>query len=111
MAHINYDKLWRSEFYHNVSAKDRDQGINLNQLKLKVNNTYEKNEIISLNFETGIDENVVNKTLFYIPKLSKIEDQISYIEIDHNEYKIHNNKKNAEEIVIERASKTTIEIF
>ena len=30
MAYISYDKLWRSEFYNNVSAKDRVQDINLN---------------------------------------------------------------------------------
>ena len=71
MAYISYEKVWRSEFYHNVSAKDRDQGINLNQIHLKVNNTYEKDENISLNFEAVIDENVVNKTLFYIQNYQK----------------------------------------
>ena len=39
MVYIPYDKLWISEFNNNVSAKDRVQDINLNQLKLKVNNT------------------------------------------------------------------------
>ena len=42
MAYIGYDKLWRSEFYINVSAKDRVQDINLNQMKLKVDDTYKK---------------------------------------------------------------------
>ena len=37
MAYISYDKLWRSEFYKNVSAKGRVQDISLNQVKLKVN--------------------------------------------------------------------------
>ena len=39
MADISYDKLWCSEFYKNVSAKDKVQDINLNQLKLKVNDS------------------------------------------------------------------------
>ena len=38
MADISYDKIWRSEFF-NISAKDKDQENNLNQLKLKVNET------------------------------------------------------------------------
>ena len=42
MAYISNDKLWRSEFYINVSAKERVQDINLNQLKLKVDDTYEE---------------------------------------------------------------------
>ena len=33
MAYISYDKLWRSEFYNIVSAKDRVREINLSQLK------------------------------------------------------------------------------
>ena len=41
-AYKSYDKLWRSEFYSNVSAKDRVQDLNLDQLKLKVNDTYKK---------------------------------------------------------------------
>ena len=44
MAHVSYDKLWRSEFYNNVSAKDRVQDIKFSQLKLNVNNTYQKDE-------------------------------------------------------------------
>ena len=44
MANISYDKLCRSEFYNNVSAKDRVQDINLNQLNFKVNGIYKKDE-------------------------------------------------------------------
>ena len=39
MAFISFDKLCRNEFYNNVSAKNKVQEINLNQLKLKVNDT------------------------------------------------------------------------
>ena len=42
MAYITFDKLWRSEFYNNVSSKDGVQDINFNQLKLKVNDTFKK---------------------------------------------------------------------
>ena len=40
MAHIRYKKLWENELYKNVSAKDKVQNKNLNQLKLKVNDTF-----------------------------------------------------------------------
>ena len=46
MAYISYDKLWRSEVYSKVSAKGRVQDIILNQLKLKVTDTYKKDEKI-----------------------------------------------------------------
>ena len=44
MAYISYHKLWRSDFYKNISAKDRVRDLNLNQLKLKVNDTYKKDD-------------------------------------------------------------------
>ena len=44
LAYISYDKSWRSESYNNVSAKDRVQDNNLNQLKLKVVDAYKKDE-------------------------------------------------------------------
>ena len=40
MAIISYGKLWRSEFYNSVSAKNRVQDIKLNHLKLKENENY-----------------------------------------------------------------------
>ena len=39
MPYISYDKLWRIEFYNIVSAKNKVQAININQFKLKVNDT------------------------------------------------------------------------
>ena len=44
MAFISYDKVWRSEFCKNVSAYDRVEDINLDQIKLKVNDTYKKDD-------------------------------------------------------------------
>ena len=40
MASISSDKLWRSDSYNDVSENDRVQGKNLNQIKVKVNDTY-----------------------------------------------------------------------
>ena len=44
MAYISYDKVWHSEFRKNVSAKNRVHDINLNHLKLKVNDAYKKDK-------------------------------------------------------------------
>ena len=86
MAYIRYDKLWRSEFYNNVFAKDKVQDIHLNQLKLKVNDTYQKDEKITTSFKPSHDEDVINKA-FLDEKLSKKEGDISYIEKDYSEFK------------------------
>ena len=51
MAYVYSAKLWPSEFYNNISAKDRVQDIDLNQLKLKVNDTCKKGEKRTTNFE------------------------------------------------------------
>ena len=39
MEFIGLDKLWHSEVYNSVSAKDRVQDENPNQLNLRVNDT------------------------------------------------------------------------
>ena len=72
MAHISFDKLWRGEFYINVSAKYRMQGINFNQLQLKVNDSLKKDEKITTNFEPSDDEDVIYKN-YLDTKLSKTE--------------------------------------
>ena len=110
MTYISFNKLWQKEFYNNVSAKDRVQDINLNQLKLKVNDTYKKDEKITTKFEAVIDEDVINKT-YLDTKFSKIEGQILSIEKDYNEYKLHNNKQSVEGILIEKAVKAIIQIL
>ena len=110
MAYISYDKLWRSEFHNNVSAKDRVQDINLNQLKLNVNEAYTKDEKKTTNFEPSNPEDVINKA-YLDEKLSKMEGHFSYIEKDHNEFKLPNNKQSVEEVLIQRAVKTTIQIL
>ena len=108
MAYIRYDILWSSEVYNNFSANDRVQDIPLNQLKLEVNDTYKKDEKITTKFEGVKNEDVIIKA-HLDTKTSKIEAQMSYIEKDYNEFKLHNNKQSLEQILIERAVKTTIQ--
>ena len=61
MAYSSYDSLWRSEFYNKVSAKDKVQNIDLNQLKRKVNKNYNKHEKITTKIEPSDDTDVINK--------------------------------------------------
>ena len=63
MAFIGYDKLWKSDFYNNQGAKDRVQDTRLNQLKLKVNETYQKDlKKTTTNFYLINKEDVTNTT-------------------------------------------------
>ena len=61
MSYISYDELWRSKFHNNVSAKDRMQDINLNQIKLRVNGTYKKDYKVSTEFEPIKPADGINK--------------------------------------------------
>ena len=61
MAQRSYDKLWRSEFYNNVITEDGLHDKNLNQVKLAVNGTYNKDEKIITTIEPSNDEDVVIK--------------------------------------------------
>ena len=54
--------MWRSELYNNVSAKDSVQK-NLNQLRLKMNDTYKKDEKITTKFEPSDKENIVRNLI------------------------------------------------
>ena len=86
MSYISYGKLWRSEFYDNVSAKDRVQNINFNKIKLKVNDTFKKDEKLTKLFVPFKDEDVLNKA-HLDKKLSKIEGRLSFFEKDYIEFK------------------------
>ena len=97
MAKIGCYNLCRSEFYYNVSAKNKVQDMNLNLLKLKVNDTYKKDEKMRTNFEAVNDEGVINKA-FKDTKLSKKEGQVSKIETKYNEFKLHNSKQSIEDV-------------
>ena len=78
MAYRCYDKLWRSELYNNVSANNRVQDKNFNQLKLKVIDGSRRNERTTV-FYTFSDEDDINK-VYLGTKFSKTEGHISLIE-------------------------------
>ena len=86
------------------------QDSNLNQLKLKVNDTYKEDEKVTTNFEPSEDSDVINKA-HLDGKLSKIEVHISLIESDYNEFKLKNNKQSVERFLIEKAAKTTVQVL
>ena len=71
MSCINYNNLWESEFYKNVSGKDRVQDVNPNPLKLKVNGSYEKYEKIITKFEAVNDEDVTKQSSSRYEKIKK----------------------------------------
>ena len=110
MAYISYNKLWESEFDGIVSKRDKLQDLNINQLKLEVHDTYKKDEKITTNFKTVDNEDVINKG-YLDDKLKKLDGHIAYIQKDYNEFKKQYNKQSVEEILIQRAVKTTIQVL
>ena len=110
MAYISYNKLWESEFDGIVSKRDKLQDSNINQLKLEIHDTYKKDEKITTNFKAVNDEDVINKG-YLDEKLEKIEGHLSKLEKDYNEFKKQYNKQSVEEILVQRAVKTTIQIL
>ena len=110
MAYISYNKLWESEFDGIVSRRDKLQDSNISQLKLEVNDTYKKDEKITTSFEAVSDEDVINKG-YLDEKLIKIDGHLSKLEKNYNDFKLQYNKQNVEEILIQRAVKTTIQIL
>ena len=108
MAYISYNKLWESELDIIFSKRDKLQDLNINQLKLEVHDTYKKYEKITTNFEAVNDEDVKNKN-FLDEKLLKINGHLSKLEKDYNEFKLQYNKQTVEDILIQRAVKTTIQ--
>ena len=110
MAYISYNKLWESEFDGIVSRRDKLQDTNISQLKLEVHDTYKKDEKITTNFEPNANEDVINKA-YLDSKLLKIDGHISKLEKKFNEFKLQYNKQNVEDILIQRAVKTTIQIL
>ena len=110
MAYISYNKLWESEFDGIVSKRDILQDSNTNQLKLEVHGTCKKDEKLTTNFETVDNEDVINKG-YLDSKLLKIDGHLSKLEKDYNEFKLQYNKQNVEDILIQRAVRTTIQIL
>ena len=110
MAYISYNKLWESEFDGIVSKQEKLQDSNIKQLKLEIHDTYKKDEKITTNFEPVDNEDVINKG-HLDEKLIKINSHISKLEKDFNEFKLQYNKQSVEDILIQRAVKTTIQIL
>ena len=110
MAYISYNKLWESEFDGIVSKRDKLQDSNINQLKLEVHDSYKKDEKLTTNFEPTDITDVINKG-YLDSKLMKIDGHLSKLEKHFNEFKLQYNKQPAEEILIQRAVKTTIQIL
>ena len=110
MAYISYNKLWESEFDNIVSKRDKLQDLNINNSKLEVLDTYKKDKKLTTNFEPVDDLDVINKA-YLDKKLIKIDGHSSKLEKDFNEFKKQYNKQSVEEILIQRAVKTTIQIL
>ena len=110
MAYISNNKLWESEFDGIVSKRDKLQDVNISQLKLEVHDTYKKDEKITTNFEPTDNTDVINKG-YLDDKLLRINGYLSNLEKDYNEFKLQYNKQNVEDILIQRAVKTTIPIL
>ena len=110
MAYISYIKLLESEFDGIVSKGDKLQDANIRQLKLQIHDTHKKDEKITTNFEAVDSEDVINKG-YLDSKLLKIDGHLSKLETDYNEFKLQYNKQYVEDILIQRAVKTTIQIL
>ena len=110
MAYISYRELWESEFDGIVSKRDKLQDRNNNLLKLEVHDTFKKDEKTTTNFEATDDSDVIDKA-YLDNKIKKIDGHFAYIETDYNEFKKQCNKQSLEEILIQTAVKTTVQII
>ena len=79
-------------------------------MKLEVHDSYKKDEKITTNFEPVNNSDVINKG-YLDEKLLKIDGHLSKLEKDFNEFKKQYDKQSVEEILIQRALKTTIQIL
>ena len=93
-----------------VSKRDKLQDSNINQLKLELHDRYKKDEKITTDFEPINNTDVTNKC-YLDDKFSKINGQLSKLEKDFNEFILQYNKQSVEDILIQRAVKTTIQIL
>ena len=110
MAYISYNKLWESEFDGIVYRRDKLQDAIINQLKPEVHDTYKKDETLTINFEPNDNEDVINKG-YLDSKFLKVDGHVSKLEKDYNEFILQYNKQNVEDILIQRAVKTTLQIL
>ena len=102
--------MLESDFDNIVSKRDKMLDLSINQLKLEVHDTYEKDEKITTNFDPIKNEDVINKA-YLDDKLSNINGHLSKVEKDDNEFKLQYNKQSVEEFLFPRAVKTTIQVL
>ena len=65
---------------------------------------------MTTSFKSVNVEDVINKA-YLDEKLSKMQGHFSLMEKNYNEFKLQYNKQSVEEILIQRAVKTTIQIL
>ena len=110
MAYFSYNKLWESEFDGIVSKRDNLQDLNFNQLKLEVHDTYKDEEKITKGFGPINIEDIINKA-YLDNKLLKRNGHLSKLEKDYNEFKLQYKKQSVEDILVQRAVKTAIQVL
>ena len=96
MACISYNKAWEWEFDNIVAEKHKMQGLNVNEVKLKVRDIFKKVEKVKTNFESFDDKDMMNKSKRKIKK--KTEGHLSILEKDYNEFILQYNKQSVEEL-------------
>ena len=79
-------------------------------MKLRVHDTYKKDEQIPTKFEPTDESDVMNKA-YLDEKLRKIDGHMPYIEKIYNEFELQHNKQKVEVILFQRAVKMTIQIL
>ena len=110
MAYVSCNNLWESGFDNFVSEKDKVQDLYINHLKLQVHDSYIELEKTTTIFEASNPEDVINKA-YLDEKLLKIDGHLSLLEEDDNEIELLSNKQSIEEVLIEKAVKTTLQIL
>ena len=102
--------MWDSEFDGILSKRDKLQDANISHLKLEVHDIYKKDEKLTTDFEPIDNSDVISKG-YLDSKLLKIDGHLSKLQKDYNEFILQYNKQNVENILIQRAVKTTIQIL
>ena len=80
------------------------------QLKLEIHDSYKEDEKITTEFEAVNGSDVINKA-YLDSKLLKIDGHLSKLEKHYNEFKLQYNKQSVEDILFQKAVKTTIQIL
>ena len=84
--------------------------MNNNQLKFEVHDNYKNDGKITTKVEPTDQSNIINK-VHLDEKLLKINGHSSKLEKDYNEFKLQYNRQSVEEVFVQRAVKTTIQIL